>query len=283
MVKISGALHYGVPHDRIVVLRHKTLTVITWHTVITRTRNWALTRSMCDSVYRIMRCLEMLDSARNDVQGFPHATHQLPAVPLYRSKGEERIEVHPFSASAARKHAALLQSSLSVAWHAIWKMHSEKLSTSQTYDHWHQQKCQFIALVAEKLRYIEIEDNLASLYGRKNYVAFSGHDLIKTEILCYIENFVMSRFNGIVIQWVVWKVSSSMFSTYKHSHWEGNNILLIPTRLAHFANTQQAKTADVSTWRTYLLVAGTCSHCCWKILLIRSFCTISQCQRLHYH
>lgn len=139
----------------------------------------------------------MLDSARNDVRGFPHATHQPRAVSLHRSKGEERIEVHPFSASAARKRAALLRSSLSVAWHAIRKMRSEKLRRSQPYDPWNQQKCQFIALVAVKLCHIEIADNLASLYGRKKYVAFSGHDLIKTEILCYIENFVILRFNSI--------------------------------------------------------------------------------------
>lgn len=137
-----------------------------------------------------------------------------------------------FFAVAARKHTALLRWSLSVAWHAIRKMHSEKLRTSQPYDHWHQQKCQFIALVAVKLCYIEIADNLASLYGGKKYVAFSGHELIKTEILCYIENFVILRFNSILSHWVVWKVSSSTFSTYTHSSWEDNNILCIHTRLA---------------------------------------------------
>uniref|UniRef100_A0A6G5AGA0 Uncharacterized protein n=1 Tax=Rhipicephalus microplus TaxID=6941 RepID=A0A6G5AGA0_RHIMP len=52
--------------------------------------------------------------------------------------------------------------------------------------------------LAVKLGLNEIVDNQASFYSGKKYTAFSGHELVKTEILCCNADFVVSRYNCIL-------------------------------------------------------------------------------------
>lgn len=52
----------------------------------------------------------------------------------------------------------------------------------------------FTPAVAVRLRYMKVTDKNASLYGDKRYMVFYGHQAVKPQVLCNIENFVILKF-----------------------------------------------------------------------------------------